>query len=435
MRTLIVGSGPVGTFTGLMLARRGHQVLLVDRDPGPQPEAAWARRGVMQFDLPHFFRWIVRNAICEEVPELWSALLLAGGLPATPPGMPEQLTGLQCRRATFERTLWEFATAEPGVGRLTGHVDGLALKDGHVGGAIIDGAEVEADVVIVATGRAANIGDDLRGPADGGRCGFSYAARQYQARPGVDLPDWGMPHRAVHDGYETILFPQDAGTITALIVHPTGDPILAGVRHSPVFQQVAAATPNLAPWIDPDRFVPITDVRAGSNLINRYRGQRSATGTVTPGVLFVGDAVCTTNPAAGRGVALGMQQARQLVTLLEEDRVAADAAAAFDDWCHVYLRPWFDDHVHWDAAELARFRGEDLDLEARIPSDIVCACAQIDPTIMAAAGPYLGMLAGPSVLDQVQDKALAVLRTGWRPPYAEAPKREQIAELSLAVAS
>ncbi len=435
MRTLVVGSGPVGTFAGLMLARRGHEVLLVDRDPGPPPEARWARRGVMQFELPHFFRWFVRHAICEEVPELWTALLLAGGLPATPPGMPEQLTGLQCRRSTFERTIWTFATAEPRVSRLTGHVDDLLVDRGRVAGAVVDGAVVEADLVIVATGRAGRIGDDFRAPAEGGSCGFSYAARQYQARPGVALPDWGMPRSAVHDGYGTIVFPQDGGTVTALFVRPTDDPLLIDVRRNEIFQRVAAAVPNLAPWTDARRFVPIADVRAGGNLANRYRGQRAVDGSVRPGVLFVGDAVCSTNPAAGRGVSLGMQQARELVRLLDTHSETAQVAVEFDEWCETHIRPWFADHVHWDATQLARFRGEDLDLEARIPSDVVCACAQVDPTIMAAAGPYLGMVAGPEVLDQVQDKARVVLRTGWRPPYAEGPTRDQIAELSLGLAS
>jgi hypothetical protein len=53
----------------------------------------------------------------------------------------------------------------------------------------------------------------------------------------------------------------------------------------------------------------------------------------------------------------------------------------------------------------------------------------IDLTIMAAAGPYLGMLGGPAVLEQVQEKARTVLRTGWRPPYAEGPNRRHLAQL------
>jgi len=49
MRTVIVGAGPTGLFTGIALARRGHDVVVVDRDAGPPPKGSWRRRGVMQF--------------------------------------------------------------------------------------------------------------------------------------------------------------------------------------------------------------------------------------------------------------------------------------------------------------------------------------------------------------------------------------------------
>jgi 2-polyprenyl-6-methoxyphenol hydroxylase-like FAD-dependent oxidoreductase len=39
MQTAIVGAGPAGLFTAIALARRGHRVTLVDRDPGPPPAA------------------------------------------------------------------------------------------------------------------------------------------------------------------------------------------------------------------------------------------------------------------------------------------------------------------------------------------------------------------------------------------------------------
>ena len=35
MRSVIVGAGPTGLYTAIALARRGHQVTVIDRDPGP----------------------------------------------------------------------------------------------------------------------------------------------------------------------------------------------------------------------------------------------------------------------------------------------------------------------------------------------------------------------------------------------------------------
>ncbi|HVT20800.1 MAG TPA: FAD-dependent oxidoreductase, partial [Mycobacteriales bacterium] len=383
----------------------------------------------------HFFRPQVRQAVQDEVPELWSAILLAGGQPATPPGFPEMMTGLQCRRSTFEETLWRFTTAEPGITRRTGHADRLIVDRGQVTGVVVDGEELYADLVVVAGGRANRLGDELRAPGEGGSCGFSYAARQYRAKPGVELPDWGMPRYQIYDGYMTIVFPQDAQTLSALIVRPTADERLTELRHNHVFDTAVAAIPHLAEWTDPERFEPFTDVLAGSNLTNAYRGQRDEAGHATPGVVYIGDAVLTTNPAAGRGVPLGMQGARELVRLLDADAEDLQAVAeSFDDWCEANLRPWYADHVEWDSSLLKWFAGEELDVDAHIPSTVVCECAQVDPSIMMAAGPYMGMLALPSILDSVQEQARAVLRTGWRPAFAEGPSRDELVEHILAPA-
>jgi 2-polyprenyl-6-methoxyphenol hydroxylase-like FAD-dependent oxidoreductase len=44
MHAAIVGAGPTGLFAAIALARRGHTVTVVDRDPGPVPDATWQRR-------------------------------------------------------------------------------------------------------------------------------------------------------------------------------------------------------------------------------------------------------------------------------------------------------------------------------------------------------------------------------------------------------
>ena len=93
MRSVIVGAGPTGLYTAIALARRGHQVTVIDRDPGPDG-ARWDRKGVMQFHHPHFFRQQVADALQAEMPEVWDGLLAAGAVPAVLPGQPGVPAGL-----------------------------------------------------------------------------------------------------------------------------------------------------------------------------------------------------------------------------------------------------------------------------------------------------------------------------------------------------
>jgi 2-polyprenyl-6-methoxyphenol hydroxylase-like FAD-dependent oxidoreductase len=431
MRTVVVGGGPVGTICAMALARRGDDVIVVDRDPGPPAVGRWGRRGVMQFLLPHFFRPIVRQVLTGTLPDVWDALIAAGGVPARPPGFPAEMTGLECRRSTFERVLWAAARREPRLVQRTGHADRLITRRGRVAGVVVDGQAVDGDMVIAAVGRAGRFADEARAPAEGAACGFSYAARMYRARPGVELPSGGLPMASLHRGYLAMVFPQDDRTFSALIVRASADKALAALRHNRCFDAAAPLIPLLAPWTDPAQFEPITDVMAGGGLTNSYRGQLDEAGRVAvPGVFFLGDAVCTTYPAAGRGVSLGLRQAQTLIGILTRPRGdLRDTAEQFDVWCAANIKPWYEDHRYGDATMLRRFNGEDIEIEAPIPSDVVCAAAAEDPAIWPAARPYLAMQALPSVLDTVQDKARVVLRTGWRPPYAAGPARDELAGL------
>jgi 2-polyprenyl-6-methoxyphenol hydroxylase-like FAD-dependent oxidoreductase len=427
MRTVIVGAGPVGTFTGLALSRRGHEVTLIDRDPGPPAYGEWNRRGVMQFNHPHGFRPHVRNAMLNVCPEGLDAVVAAGAVPARPDGFPEELTSLHCRRSTFEAAMWRYAD-RAGLRRITGHADTLLTCGDRVTGITVDGQTVEADLVLVATGRAGRFADDVRAPGVGGPCGSSYVSRMYRARSGVELAYTGMPFISEYDGFIAIAFMQDDDTLSALVIRQTDDEDLAELRDTRAYEGAVAMIPQLAPWTDPERFIPITDVMVGGALYNTYRGQRDTAGRVPyAGLVFIGDAVCTTNPAAGRGVTLGMRQSLALLELLDSEADLRAVAERFDDWCTDNVRPWFDDHVSWDRYLLGRMRGEALDLDAAaLPSPVVCAAAAVEPSMMPWVGPYLGMLALPSILDGAQDAARAVLDTGWRPQWALGPTRDEL---------
>jgi len=405
----------------MALARRGEDVLVVERDAGPAADGTWNRTGVMQFDHPHYFRAGTRLGLLAELPDVYDALVAARAEPQLVPGRPVELTGFACRRRVFETVLRGALLNEPGVAVRQGSAERIVLDDGAVTGVVVDGELVETEQAVVATGRASNLGSELRPPAEGGPTGFSYVSRMYAAKDGVATPTFLVP--SVHRGYQTIVFPQDAGTISVLIVRATADKRLALLREREAYDAAVRAIPNVAPWTDPERFVRITDVLPGGGLWNSYQRQAPVRG-----LFFVGDAVCTTNPAAGRGVSLGIQHALQLLSLLDDPTVD-DPGEALDGWSGQNLRPWFADHVHWDATLLRRMAGEDIDLDAPLPSDVICACAEQDPSILAAAGPFMGMVTGPGILGSVADRAVAVLRTGWRPPWSEGPTAEELADL------
>ncbi len=86
MRTVVVGAGPTGLFTAIALARRGREVAVIDRDPGPSqsgPPTVWQRKGVMQFHHAHTFRGQVVEALRAEMPDVLDDLITAGATIAT----------------------------------------------------------------------------------------------------------------------------------------------------------------------------------------------------------------------------------------------------------------------------------------------------------------------------------------------------------------
>ncbi|MDT7709661.1 MAG: hypothetical protein QOG20_5268 [Pseudonocardiales bacterium] len=437
MRIAIAGAGPTGLFAAIALARRGHDITVVDRDPGPLPDGTWARAGVMQFHHPHAFRIQVVEALSGEAPEVLTALLDAGAERATmpgPPGGPEIAVGVRCRRLVFERVLRAAAESEPGVTMLCGHAEEVLADRGRATGLRVDGHRLDTELVLDASGRSGRLTRGMRAPAQGGDCGVAYVSRQYRLRSGAEFGPMTMPIAGVafYPGYGVIAFPHDNGIFSALVLRASDDRAFTGMREVPAYEAVVAAVPLLAAWTDPARARPTTGVLPGGRLHNTYCGQLDRDGAVPlPGLVFLGDTVCTTNPAAGRGVATSLTQVRQLLALLDEGGAADLEAAtrAFDAWCTGTIKPWFDDHVDCDAGLAARWAGEDVDLSRRLPSDLIGPACEVDPSLMRVVGPYLGMQALPGSLDVVESRVREIYASGWRPPVPAGPTRDELADL------
>lgn len=429
MTIVVVGAGPTGLFTAIALARRGHDVTVVDRDPGPVGDAPWRRRGVMQFAHAHTFRGPVVDALQTEIPDAVALLRQAGATVAV--ADDGTAIALRCRREVFERVLRQVAAGRHGLTMVTGHVDGVIRNGNRAVGVRVHGTRVPADLVIDASGRAGRITRETGAAGQSAPCGAAYVTRQYRvadgAAPGPVNGPIGLSLSLT--GYFAVAFLHDAGTFSITITHGGTDPRLRLLRHAPVYEAAVRAIPALGQWLEDAE--PITPVLPGARLHNTYRPQVDAEGRpFMPGLIAVGDAVCTTTPLAGRGVTLAFRQAQALVEMLHSrPRDPVAVGVEFDAWCHEHVRPWFLDHVHGDGDRLRRWAGGDVDVRRRLPSDLVVAAAGADASLRAEVTAYERMQTLPSDLDRLQQRARAVYLTGWRPAPAAGPTRAELGEL------
>lgn len=425
MDVMIVGAGPAGLTLGATLARRGHEVVVVERDPGPAPDGSWPRRGVMQFHQAHGFRPQVRDLLLAEWPEAWHAWLGLGAepieLPA--PGAGTPALGVRSRRRTYELALRRAAAAVDRLTLATGQVKGLVEQGGRVTGAVVGRAAVSADLVVDASGRLSR----LAPPAViGGDTGMAYVSRTYRRPPGAPAGPMNGPvawHAALR-GYDAYVFPHERGHAAAVIVRPTADAALGVLRHPAAFEAACRAIPGLATWTDPRHAARTSDVMVGGRLLNGYRPQLGR-----PGLVALGDAVATTAPTAGRGVALASMQIAALLGLLDGGADPTTIATPFGEWCDAWIRPWVEDHLAIDAETVRRWNGQGLDPDRPLTSAAIVAAATADPRIGPLVSGFAAMTALPASLGPAEPLARAAYRSGWRPATGDGPTRDELLAL------
>ncbi len=359
MRTIVVGAGPVGLLCALVArpgrrrggcCRPGRRAGRRTAVAAPWGDAVRARR-------------TTSGTSCAQVlgtrpPTSWTTSSPRAPSSRGSAGMPEDFAGLQCRRSVFERVLRSAADRQPGLQMRVGHADAVVAEAGRLRGVVVDGSTLDADLVLSASGRASRFADDLRAPGAVEDCGISYG------QPG--LP------RASRRGVAGL--PRERRVVRRLPGDrlPAGqsDPVRRGdPPHRGQRAHGAAAMPRASTrsWRRSRTSRPGPTRSAGSRsprcwsaggCINSYRGQYDDRGRIPlPGLVFLGDAVCTTNPASGRGVSLGLAQADRLLTLIEQERDAEHLAQAFDAWCAEQIQPWYADHVGPGRCPAAQVRG------------------------------------------------------------------------------
>ncbi len=466
---LIVGGGVVGMGLGMMLARDGHTITMLERDPEPAPSGPddawerWERKGVTQFRLSHFFLARYRQILEAELPTVATAIERDGGVRLNPlSGIPESFSGgfrdgderfalLSGRRAVVERAVASVAEETPGLdlrrgvavqGLLTGpeaingvpHITGVRTSDGE---------ELRGDLVIDCSGRRSALPSWLE--ALGARTpreevedsGFIYLARHFRSRDG-QLPFALGPLLQSYGSISVLTLPADNATWSVTLIARSGDRALFGLKDVGRWEEVLRSLPTVAHWIDGD---PIEDrIITMAKIEDRHRDLRPDGVPVATGVLAVADAWACTNPSVGRGASIGMLHAQTLRDTLRDtgpDR-PGELSESFAVATADTVEPWYQATLAFDRHRLAEMAAEadgvtyEPDDPAYEMTGALAAASSRDPDVLRGFLDIVGVLDLPGDVMARPGMFEKIIEFGadWRTQEPIGPNRDQLVAMA-----
>lgn len=422
-RVLVAGAGFAGLAGALFLARRGHEVTLIERDGGP-PDGTpsddadhWRHPGVPQGRQSHALLARAQRVLADEAPDVIAAFVERGIrlIPAVVgAGRLDGEMMLLSRRLVAEAELRRIVAYEPGITMLVGDaVVGLQLSTGGdvpvvTGVHLRSGGRVDADIVVDAGGRRSALPDwfaaaGLPAPVEERQeCGFFYLTRFYRVRPGCQPPESKVPASISLDYATVFALGADNDTFSLTVTLSVDDPFRSALREPDRFDAFLQAVPHSAPWVNAGD--PISDISMMSRIENRRRRIMTSNGPMVGGIVSLGDAALHTNPTLGRGISMGLMHAQHLA---EVTHLAADDPVGFVEsvsaWTDEHLGVWYDTQVAADANTLERLaagvRGERLapiDTPAAQFAAGAFACAVHNEVVGAAVAKMVHLFTPPA---------------------------------------
>ena len=464
-QVLVAGGGICGTAAALMLARDGHDVVVIDRDPAPLPASAeaaweWERRSVAQFRFAHLMLARGHQVLTTELPNVPARLLAEGGLHLNLLDLmidsiegaerrpdDDRFDAVTGRRSTVE---WVLASTLAETGDVTvrrgaaieGLLAGREVLPGvpHVGGVrLADGEELRADLVIDATGRRSSSPDWIA--AMGGRApweesedsGFTYVGRFFRSSDG-SVPELRAPVLSPIGSISVLCIPSDNGTWSITLYAAASDAPMRRLRDPAVFERVVRACPAHAHWLDGE---PIGEVASMSGVLDRTRHFVVDGAPVVTGMLTIADANACTNPSLGRGMSLGLTQAALMRAAVRSHLASpADLALAFDADTTATIGPWRDATRAADRARAAEMsaladgRAPDPDPGTAIAGTIQAAMTRDEQAlrwvaeIQGCLSVPLAVFSRPGAIEHLRE-----LQARFEPLVLPGPDRDQLLEL------
>jgi len=357
---VVIGASVAGLAAARTLSDFYNHVVLVDRDR--LPDTAVPRRGVPQGPHAHVLAAAGVPAFETLFPGFLDEMVAAGGTAvdisselrlsrygrAWPPAAPRDLVFLSASRPLLEHVVRRRVTALSGVSIRDGiAVSGLTGSREAVTGVVLDtGERLRADLVVDCSGRG-NRSDrwlqalGLPAPEEIEiKNGLGYAT-SIRRRTAGDLPGWkGLLHLsappAEHVNAMALPLEDDRWIVGLMHWHATTlptdeDALLATARQlsDPTLAKLLEHTEPVGP--------PMTARRPSNRRRLFEKLNRPAAGLLT-----LGDAVCSFNPAYGHGMTVAAQQAVALGPALRRHGTA-NAALVQDyhaDAAAIIATPW-----------------------------------------------------------------------------------------------
>ncbi|MCA1655359.1 MAG: FAD-dependent monooxygenase, partial [Pseudonocardiaceae bacterium] len=204
-------------------------------------------------------------------------------------------------------------------------------------------------------------------------------------------------------------------------------------------------TPMLAGWVAPGNSEPISPVYAMGGLDNSSRFVDPGADRLTQGFYALGDAVCTTNPANGRGVSLALAHVYELVDLLAaHPTVDRGQAARFAGATQALLAPWLHEAIAndrgraglWEA--VAAGRPPQLPPPGVVHFGAAVAASTKDAEVWRRVAHVMMSLVSPAELygnAEMAERIGAALAGGPPPQLPGASRAELVAAIAAAGAS